>query len=68
VKAWGFHPRDGSATAMGTFESKRENSFTPPAPGELLDWVLILDDNRRYAVPSQSGSRRDRLDYFVSPT
>jgi len=52
VKAWWFNPRDGSATAIGTFESKGEKSFTPPAPGELLDWVLVLDDaGKAYPPP-----------------
>ncbi len=55
VKAWWFDPRDGKATAIGTFENKGERTFTPPAPGELLDWVLVLDDAaRKYPAP---GSR-----------
>jgi hypothetical protein len=44
VKAWWFNPRDGGATFIGTFENKGEREFTPPAPGEMLDWVLVLDD------------------------
>ncbi len=44
VKAWWFNPRDGSATAIGEFENKGEREFTPPNPGEALDWVLVLDD------------------------
>ena len=44
VKAWWFNPRDGKATAAGTFDNTGERSFTPPDPGELLDWVLVLDD------------------------
>ena len=44
VKAWWFNPRDGSATALGEFPNTGERDFTPPNPGEALDWVLVLDD------------------------
>ncbi len=55
VKAWWFDPRDGKATVIGTFANRGERAFTPPSPGELLDWVLVLDDAaKRYPAP---GSR-----------
>jgi hypothetical protein len=44
VRAWWFNPRDGKAASIGTFESKGEREFTPPDKGEMLDWVLVLDD------------------------
>ena len=44
VKAWWFNPRDGTATAIGDFDNSGEREFTLPSPGELLDWVLVLDD------------------------
>ncbi len=44
VKAWWFNPRNGKATAIGTFENKGKHEFTPPNYGEMLDWVLVLDD------------------------
>ncbi len=44
VKAWWFNPRDGRATAIGEFPNTGEREFTPPDPGEALDWVLVLDD------------------------
>ena len=44
VKAWWFNPRDGSAAALGEFPNTGERDFTPPNPGEALDWVLVLDD------------------------
>ncbi len=44
VVAWWFNPRDGSAAKIGTFPNTGERAFTPPAPGEDLDWVLVLDD------------------------
>jgi hypothetical protein len=52
VKAWWFNPRDGQATSIGEFANEGERSFTPPEPGEPLDWVLVLDDaDRRYPPP-----------------
>ncbi len=52
VKAWWFNPRDGKAAVIGTFPCAGQRKFTPPAPGELLDWVLVLDDaSKRFAPP-----------------
>jgi len=44
VKAWWFNPRNGQATPIGEFANAGERAFTPPDPGEALDWVLVLDD------------------------
>jgi len=56
VKAWWFNPRNGSATAVGVFPNSGERTFTPPDRGEMLDWVLVLDDeSKRYPPP---GSRQ----------
>lgn len=44
VKAWWFNPRDGSAREIGTFPNGPAREFTPPDPGEMIDWVLVLDD------------------------
>ncbi len=55
VKAWWFNPRDGEAKGAGTFENTGEREFTPPDKGELLDWVLVLDDaSKNYPPPGQS--------------
>jgi len=51
VKAWWFNPRDGKATAIGTFPNQGEREFTPPDVGEMLDWVLVLDDVTRNFPP-----------------
>ncbi len=54
VKAWWFNPRTGTAEAIGEFPNTGERGFTPPQPGEQLDWVLVLDDaDRRYPVPGR---------------
>jgi hypothetical protein len=56
VKAWWFNPRDGKATAIGTFDNKGEREFIPPNKGEMLDWILVLDDAaKEYPAP---GSRK----------
>ncbi len=47
VKAWWFDPRTGAATTIGTFANTGERRFTPPSNGEMLDWVLVLDDEAR---------------------
>ena len=44
VKAWWFNPRNGKATAIGEFANTGEREFLPPDTGEMLDWVLVLDD------------------------
>jgi len=52
VKAWWFNPRTGEAVALGEFSNTGERRFTPPDPGELLDWVLVLDDaSQRFPPP-----------------
>ena len=52
IRAWWFNPRDGSARPIGTFENKGEREFAPPDVGELLDWVLVLDDaSKDYPLP-----------------
>ena len=56
VKAWWFNPRDGKAKAVGEFPNAGEREFTPPDKGEMIDWVLVLDDaTRNYPAP---GSRK----------
>jgi hypothetical protein len=54
VKAWWFNPRTGTATAIGTYANAGEREFTPPDTGEMLDWVLVLDDEaKRYPAPGR---------------
>lgn len=55
VKAWWFNPRDGKAKAVGTFANEGEREFTPPGAGEMLDWVLVLDDAaKKFPVPGST--------------
>jgi hypothetical protein len=62
VEAWWFNPRDGQATNIGTFPNVGERTFTPPNPGEALDWVLVLDDKSKGFLPpgSRPGSMQAR--------
>ena len=54
VKAWWYNPRNGDAQEIGTFSNQGEQAFTPPDPGEMVDWVLVLDDAARgYPPPGQ---------------
>jgi hypothetical protein len=54
VKASWFNPRTGEATAIGEFENSGTRSFTPPDKGELLDWILVLDDaSKSYPPPGK---------------
>jgi len=55
VRAWWFDPRTGSATEAGTFPNTGEREFVPPSRGELLDWILVLDDAaKRYPAPGRT--------------
>ena len=51
VNAWWFDPRTGVAKRIGTFGNTGEREFTPPEPGEMSDWVLVLDDASRNFPP-----------------
>jgi len=56
VKAWWFNPRTGAAEVIGEFPNTGERAFTPPRPGEQMDWVLVLDDAaKRFPVPGKTG-------------
>ena len=57
VRAWWFNPRDGSETEIGMFPNRGELAFSPPNPGETLDWVLVLDDaSKEYPPPGRERS------------
>lgn len=54
VKAWWYNPRTGKATAIGTFTNEGEKSFVSPNPGEMIDWILVLDDaSKKYPAPGK---------------
>lgn len=52
AKAWWYNPRTGQPTAIGTFPTTNKQDFRPPDPGEMTDWVLVLDDaTKNYPPP-----------------
>jgi hypothetical protein len=51
ITAWWFDPRTGSSEKIGQFPKTGRREFVPPSPGELLDWVLVLDDASRNFPP-----------------
>jgi hypothetical protein len=52
VKAWWFNPRTAEAKEIGRFPNTADREFFPPDRGELLDWVLVLDDeSKNYPAP-----------------
>jgi hypothetical protein len=55
VIAWWYNPRNGDAEKIGTFSNSGTRTFTPPEPGENLDWILVLDDSSaNYPPPGES--------------
>ena len=57
VKAWWFDPRTGAAAEAGEFPNAGEREFIPPVPGEMLDWVLVLDQvSQGYGAPGKQAS------------
>jgi hypothetical protein len=53
VKAWWFNPRTGKAARIGEFPNTGTHRFAPPDHGEMLDWVLVLDDaTKGYSAPA----------------
>jgi inosine-uridine nucleoside N-ribohydrolase len=51
VKAWWYNPRDGKAIEIGAFPNTGDREFVSPDRGELLDWILVLDDAARGGPP-----------------
>lgn len=52
INAWWFNPRNGTAQAIGAFDNHQgDRKFTPPDDGEMLDWVLVLDDAAKNYPP-----------------
>lgn len=55
VKAWWYNPRTGKATQIGVFDNNvKSRTFISPDKGEILDWVLVLDDaSKKYSAPGK---------------
>jgi len=54
VVAWWYNPRNGKAEIIGKYANTGIQSFISPAPGENLDWILVLDDaSKKYGAPGE---------------
>ncbi len=51
VNAWWFNPRTGKAERAGTFPNSGVREFISPDPGQMIDWVLVLDDTSKNFGP-----------------
>ena len=55
IKAWWYNPRTGEASNAGIYSNKGEQTFISPDLGEMIDWILVLDDaSKKYPVPGKS--------------
>lgn len=61
IKAWWYNPRDGKATKIGTFDNDgKERTFISPDKGEMIDWILVLDDAEyKYPAPGKPYKQRE---------
>jgi hypothetical protein len=54
-KAWWFNPRTGESTLIGHIGRWEELAFRHPDEGEMIDWILVLDDaSRKFPPPGHS--------------
>ena len=52
LKAWWFNPRTGESTLIGHIGRWEELAFRHPDAGEMIDWILVLDDaSRNFPAP-----------------
>lgn len=61
INAWWYNPRNGKASKIGTFDNdQKERTFISPSPGELTDWILVLDDAvYKYPAPGKNYKQRE---------
>jgi len=53
VRAWWYNPRTGKATSIGVYDNA-DRTFVSPDRGEMIDWVLVLDDaSKKYPAPGK---------------
>lgn len=53
VRAWWYDPRTGKAKCIGVYDNA-ERTFVSPDPGEMTDWILVLDDaSKKYPAPGK---------------
>lgn len=58
VRAWWYDPRTGKAKSIGVYDNDADRTFVSPDAGEMVDWVLVLDDaSKKYPAPGKPYSR-----------
>ncbi|MDL5051003.1 glycoside hydrolase family 140 protein [Oscillatoria amoena NRMC-F 0135] len=58
IQAWWYNPRNGEAIKLDRFRNPgAAKEFVPPELGEMLDWVLVLDDAAKNYPPPGSPLR-----------
>lgn len=61
VVAWWFDPRTGESNRIGVFDASGTREFMPPNPGEMLDWVLVLDSaDKKFPPPGSRAASATR--------
>ena len=52
LKVWWYDPRTGEAHRIGRQPNRGTATFVTPTPGEMTDWILVIDDAAaRYPKP-----------------
>lgn len=52
LTGWWFNPRNGKSQKTGRIERAEAVDFISPTPGEMTDWILVIDDaSKRYKRP-----------------
>lgn len=65
IHAYFFNPRDGASFDLGVFDNEGTKTFDTPLEGEALDWVLVLDDEKKhYPAPGDL----IKIEVIVTPT
>lgn len=54
LNLWWFNPRTGKSTKVGTRKNTGTLTLASPAEGEMLDWVLVIDNaDAHYKTPGK---------------
>ena len=54
LRAWWYDPRTGETRQIAEFDRAATRTFEPPQPGELTDFVLVIDDAaQNYPAPGK---------------
>lgn len=52
IRLWWYNPRTGEATGLGVRQNSGQLTLCPPNAGEMIDWILVVDDaSARFPKP-----------------